>query len=205
MTTSAPSSARRMAMPRPIPLLLPVTSTLRPRSRSLRVPTGAVSVELSMLQSFQRVRGGDFFHLLEMPASIHADGLAGDEVGLTEERDRLGDFGLTAPVADRGGFRDFVDFLLAHVRRRDDRTRGNGIDEDVVPCHLKGQRFREGDYTGLSDVVRRKPCVARSAAPNQPISKVDDAAGARRPHVRNGGVRAEKGRTKVDVQERKRT
>ena len=38
--------ARRTAMPRPIPLLLPVTSTLRPSRRSLRVPTGAVSVEL---------------------------------------------------------------------------------------------------------------------------------------------------------------
>ena len=167
-------------MPRPIPLLLPVTSTLRPRSRSLRVPTGAVSVELSMLQSFQRVRGGDFFHLLEMPAAIHADGLAGDEVGLTEERDRLGDLGLTAPVADRRGFRDFVDFLLAHVGRRNDRTRGNGIDEDVVPCHLERQRFRERDDTGLGDVVRRKPCVARPAAPNQPVREVDDAAAASR-------------------------
>ena len=46
---------------------------------------------------------------------------------------------------------------LAHVGRRDDRTRCDGVDEDVVPCDLEGQRFRERDDTGLGDVVGRKP------------------------------------------------
>src|SRR5947208_9719304 len=107
MTTSAPSSARRMAMPRPMPLLLPVTSTFRPSSRSMRLPIGAVSVELCMLESFPKVplmrvvRPWQPVLLLQVPASVDADGLARDEVGLTEERDRLGDFSLTTPVADR--------------------------------------------------------------------------------------------------------
>ena len=100
-----------------------------------------------------------------MPAAIHANGLPGNEVGLTEERDRFGDFGLTAPAADWCGFRDFCDFLLADVGRRNDRARGNGIDEDVVACHFEGQRFRERDDARLGNVVGRKPRIARRLPP----------------------------------------
>ena len=78
-----------------------------------------------------------FCRLLEMPAAVDADGLAGDEVGLAEQQHRLCDFDLSAPVANRRGLGDFVHFLLAHVGRGHNRTGRDGVHEDVVAARLR--------------------------------------------------------------------
>src|SRR4051812_4425080 len=124
MTTSAPSAARRTAMPRPMPLLLPVTSTLRPSRRPPMVPAGAVSVELFIpaILSFNVDRRCSI-RLFKMPAAVDPNRLAGDEIGLAQEHDRLGNLRLAAPVADRCGHRHFSDLFSAHVGRRHNRTR----------------------------------------------------------------------------------
>ena len=48
--------------------------------------------------------------LREVPTTVDADGFAGDEVGLTQQQNRLGNFRLAAPVADGRGLGDFVHF-----------------------------------------------------------------------------------------------
>src|SRR5262245_7114409 len=123
MATSAPSWASRMAMPRPIPLLLPVTRALRPSSRSLVGVGGAVTV----LVSIDRI-----LSLREMAAAVHANGFAGNEVRLAEKPARFRDFPFAAPTADRSRLGDFRDFLIAHVGWWNDWARRNGVHQDVV-------------------------------------------------------------------------
>src|SRR5438034_9687085 len=135
-----------------------------------------------------------------MPTSVDADGLAGNEVGLTEQDHRFRDFALTAPVANWGRLGDLVHFLPAHVGRRHNRTGGYGVHEDVVTRDLEGQRLREGDDARLGYVVRRKLGVARSAASNQPVGEIDDPAATGATHVWNGGVGAQKRRPQVHVE-----
>src|SRR5436309_692733 len=111
--------------------------------------------------------------LLEMPASIDADRFAGDEVGLAEQHDGLGDFRLAAPVADGRGPGDFLHFLGAHVRWRHDRTRRDGIHEDVVArppaVSTSATVCSASSFEPRYDSTRFMPRSANSRATTRPI------------------------------------
>ena len=71
-----------------------------------------------------------------MPAAVHADRLARDEVGLDERQHGLGNFHFASPASHRRRGRDFVDLGLRQVRRREDGPRRDGIHEDLVARKL---------------------------------------------------------------------
>ena len=76
------------------------------------------------------------------------------------------------------------DLFVARLRRREDRTWRDGVDENVVGGQLQRERFGERDHAGLGDVVRQVAVVARPAALRDPVTEVDDAAAALAAHVR---------------------
>src|SRR5437773_1834781 len=68
----------------------------------------------------------------DVPSTVDADGLTGDEIALQQSDDRFGDLDLSAPSAERRGFFDRLLFFLARLGRRQDGARRDGVHEDVV-------------------------------------------------------------------------
>src|SRR5262249_1149271 len=118
ITTSAPSRAKRSAMARPIPLLLPVTSATLFVNRICQSPRNGIQV--------RRVASRES---PKMASAIDPDGLSRYEVGVDERHHGLDNFPLAAPPADRRCCGHFPALFLGHVRRREDWSGCDGVDE----------------------------------------------------------------------------
>src|SRR5215510_1843873 len=60
-----------------------------------------------------------------------------------------------SPASDRRGTLDRCRLLVRRVWRREDRTRGDRIDEDLISRQLERERFCQGDDSRLRDVIRQ--------------------------------------------------
>jgi hypothetical protein len=137
-----------------------------------------------------------------VPAAVDAQRFAGDEIAVEERAYALRDLHLAAPPPERRRLFDRRRFLGTRTRRREDRSRRDCIDENVVGGKFQREPFGERDDAGLRDVVRQIAGVPRAAAPRNPVAEVDDAAAALRAHMRRRRVRAEERGAQVHVHHR---
>ena len=117
-----------------------------------------------------------------------------------EERDRLGDFGLAAPAAQRRGPLDRGVLVGGRARRRHDRPGRDGVHEDLVGGQLEGQRLGQRLDAGLGHVVGEEARIARPAAGRDPVGEVHDPAAARLAHVRHRRPAAQERGPQIDRQ-----
>ena len=151
-------------------------------------------------QSAESDKSGDehVAGLFHVASAVDADGFAGDEIAVEQREHRLRDLDLAAPPAERRRLLDRLRLVVGRARRRENRARRDGVDQDVVRRELQRERFGQRDRRRLRDVVRQIAVVARPSALRDPVAEVDDAAAAlaracaARPRARRETPRADR-------------
>src|SRR2546423_15626764 len=99
-----------------------------------------------------------------MPPAVDTYRLAGDEVAVEQPQHYLRDFDFAAPAPERRRVFDRLRLVAGRPGRRDDRSRRDRVDEDIVGRELRGENLGERDNAALGDVVRHVAEIPRTAA-----------------------------------------
>ena len=137
-----------------------------------------------------------------MPAPIHSNRFASDEVAIDQCEHDLRNLGFTAPVAERRRALRGANLFVSRTFGRHVRSRSDGVHQDLIGCQLEGQALGERDNSGFRDVVRQKSCVSRPATSRRPIREVDDAATSQTTHVGRGRARTQERGSEVSFERR---
>src|SRR5215469_4957941 len=137
--------------------------------------------------------------LFYVASAVDTQCFAGDEVAVDEREHGFGNLLLATPSPERRHVCNLLMVLGCGRRRRQNRTRRDRVDENIVGRQLERERFRQCHHARFRDVVRKETFIARPSAAREPVAERNDAAASLLPHVRHGRDRAEKRRAQVDV------